>query len=176
MMNNKIIISWITLFFLFISVNIICSQEQVSLDDFLYREFKEVESFGYIHVKIQNEGYSAIELSSQELTDFARLKYKNNFADIPFNEISAEGAYLVQAEGSADKVGSIWFRVWIVGESFPMAYYIECRAGTYESFEIWRDEALGFCDVKEIKTVIKQEIASMMERLAIIFFKVRGEI
>lgn len=149
---------------------------QESLEEILYRDFKDVETFGYINVKVQGEQAFIIGLTSEELTDYARLKYKNNFATIPFQEISAGEAYLYQEEEKAKKVGSIWFRVWTVGEEFPIAYYIECRAGTYKNYEMWKDEVLGFCDKKEIKQIVRHEITRMMENLAITFFKVRGEI
>ncbi|HNR65891.1 MAG TPA: hypothetical protein PKJ95_06345 [Atribacterota bacterium] len=165
------------LLFLFIFVTFgsaINSQE--SLDEILYRDFKDVETFGYINVKVQGEQTFSIGLTSEELTDYARLKYKNNFAAIPFQEIIAGEAYLYQEEEKAKKVGSIWFRVWTVGEEFPIAYYIECRAGTYKNYEMWKDEVLGFCDKREIKQIVRHEITRMMENLAITFFKVRGEI
>lgn len=149
---------------------------QESLEEILYRDFKDVETFGYINVKVQGEQAFIIGLTGEELTDYARLKYKNNFATIPFQEISAGEAYLYQEEEKAKKVGSIWFRVWTVGEEFPIAYYIECRAGTYKNYEMWKDEVLGFCDKKEIKQIVRHEITRMMENLAITFFKVRGEI
>ncbi|MFZ2330949.1 MAG: hypothetical protein WAW45_05060, partial [Atribacterota bacterium] len=96
---------------------------QESLEEILYRDFKDVETFGYINVKVQGEQAFIIGLTGEELTDYARLKYKNNFATIPFQEISAGEAYLYQEEEKAKKVGSIWFRVWTVGEDFPIAYY-----------------------------------------------------
>ena len=149
---------------------------QKTLDDILYQDFKEVETFGYIQVKVQGEDSLLVGLKSEELTEFAKLKYKNNFANIEYKEIPAEESYLYQEEEKAKKVGSIWFRVWIVGEDFPIAYYIECRAGTYQNYEIWRDEVLGFCDAKELKQIVRNEITRMIENLAITFFKVRGEI
>ena len=157
----------------------ICStttSSQESLEEILYRDFKEIQTFGYINVKVQGDQAFSIGLKGEELTDYARLKYKNNFASIAFQEITAGEAYLYQEEGEAKKVGSIWFRVWTVGEDFPIAYFIECRAGTYQNYEIWRDEVLGFCDEKEIKHIVRQEITRMMENLAITFIKVRGEI
>jgi hypothetical protein len=149
---------------------------QESIDDILYQDFKEVETFGYIHVKVQGDESFLVGLKSEELTEFAKLKYKNNFANIEYREIPAEESYLYQEEEKAKKVGSIWFRVWTVGEEFPIAYYIECRAGTYKNYEIWRDEVLGFCDRRELKQIVRNEITRMIENLAITFFKVRGEI
>jgi hypothetical protein len=173
-MSKKIIqLSLILLFFFTLGTNI---SSQESLEEILYRDFKDVQTFGYVNVKVQGEQAFSIGLKSEELTDYARLKYKNNFATITFQEISAGEAYLYQEEEEAKKVGSIWFRVWTAGEDFPIAYYIECRAGTYNDYEMWRDEVLGFCDEKEIKQIVRHEITRMMENLAITFFKVRGEI
>ncbi|MDD3631291.1 MAG: hypothetical protein RBS20_02090 [Atribacterota bacterium] len=173
-MSKKIIQPLLILLFFFTLGTSISSQE--SLEEILYRDFKDVETFGYINVKVQGEQAFSIGLKSEELTDYARLKYKNNFATIAFQEISAGEAYLYQEEEEAKKVGSIWFRVWTVGEDFPIAYYIECRAGSYKNYEMWKDEVLGFCDEKEIKQIVRHEITRMMENLAITFFKVRGEI
>ena len=173
-MTKRFLVCLLIFIIFFTLTSIINSQD--SLDDILYRDFKDVETFGYISVKVQGEQSFLIGLSSGELTDYTRLKYKNNFASIAFQEIPAEEAYLYQEEEKAKKTGSIWFRVWTVGEDFPIAYYIECRAGTYKNYEIWRDEILGFCDVKEVKQIVRNEITRMIENLAITFFKVRGEI
>ena len=174
-MSKKIIqLSMILLLFFILGTNTISSQE--SLEEILYRDFKDIQTFGYINVKVQGEQSFSNGLKSEELTDYARLKYKNNFATIAFQEITAGESYLYQEEEEAKKVGSVWFRVWTVGEHFPIAYYIECRAGTYKNYEMWRDEVLGFCDEKEIKQIVRHEITRMMENLAITFFKVRGEI
>lgn len=152
------------------------SNSQGSIDDFLYHDFKDIEIFGYIRVKVQGEQSFLIGLNSEELTSFARLKYKNNFASIVFQEIPAEEAYLYEEEEQAKKVGSIWFRVWTIGDDFPIVYYVECRAGSYKNYDIWHEEALGFNDVKGIKQVVRNELTRMIENLAITFFKVRGEI
>lgn len=173
-MTKRFLVCLLIFIIFFTLTSIINSQD--SLDDILYCDFKDVVTFGYISVKVQGEQSFLIGLSSGELTDYTRLKYKNNFASIAFQEIPAEEAYLYQEEEKAKKTGSIWFRVWTVGEDFPIAYYIECRAGTYKNYEIWRDEILGFCDVKEVKQIVRNEITRMIENLAITFFKVRGEI
>ncbi|MBN2395469.1 MAG: hypothetical protein JXC36_03280 [Candidatus Atribacteria bacterium] len=150
---------------------------QKTIDDILYGDFREIESFGYIQVKVQQDQGAMIGLlDSAELTDYARLKFKNNFSGIPYLEIAAEESTLYQEEEKAKKVGSIWCRVWIVGEIYPIAYYIECKAGNYDHYEMWSDEVLGYCNEKEINQIVRNEINRMIENLAIVFFKVRGEI
>jgi hypothetical protein len=173
-MGKRLIISILIIMAFFSFANPVNSQK--TIDDILYQDFKEVETFGYIQVKVQGEESFLAGLKSEELTEFAKLKYKNNFANIEYREIPAEKSYLYQEEEKAKKVGSIWFRVWTVGEDFPIAYYIECRAGTYKNYEIWRDEVLGFCDATGLKQIVRNEITRMIENLAITFFKVRGEI
>ncbi len=148
---------------------------QRTIDDILYGDFTEIETFGYIHVKVQGDRLSMIGLNSKELTDYATLKYINNFSGIKYQEITAEESSIFQEDESAKKVGSIWFRIWIAGDASPIAYYIECKAGNYNDYEIWSDEVLGLCNEKEINQIARSEINRMIENLAITFFKVRGE-
>lgn len=149
---------------------------QKSITDILYGDFSEIKTFGYIYVKTQGDRASIVGLNSEELTDYAKLRYKNNFSGIEYQEIATEESAIFQEEERAKKAGSMWFRVWIEGENSPIAYYIECKAGNYENYEIWSDELLGVCDKKEIKQIVRNEINRMIENFAIVFFKVRGEI
>ncbi len=163
------------LLMLVFSVTCIVSAQK-SITDILYGDFSEIESFGYIYVKVQGERAALIGLNSDDLTDYAKLRYKNNFSGIEYQEISSEESSIFQEEEKVKKVGSIWFRVWISGENNTIAYFIECKAGNYENYEIWSDEVLGVCDEREINQIARNEINRMIEDFAIIFFKVRGEI
>ncbi len=149
---------------------------QKSITDILYGDFSEIETFGYIYVKVQGDRASIIGLNSEELTDYAKLRYKNNFSGIEYQEISTEESAIFQEKEKAEKAGSIWFRIWIAGDNSPIAYYIECKAGNYDNYEIWSDEVLGVCEEKEIMQIVRNEINRMVENFAIVFFKVRGEI
>lgn len=178
-MSKKIVIFiliFLSIFSISIGVKVNTVYAQKNLDDILYGDFAEIEDFGYIFVKIQGEKSSLIGLDSNELTDYAKLKYKNNFSGIGYREIAADESIIFQEEEKAKKIGSIWFRIWIVGEEYPIAYYIECKAGNYVNYDIWSDEVLGFSDEKEISQIARNEITRMIENLAIIFFKVKGEI
>lgn len=173
-MKKKII----TLIFIVIMVfSFTCvASAQKSIIEILYGDFLEIDTFGYIYVKVQGERAPLIGLKEDELTDYAKLRYKNNFSGIQYNEITSEETLIFQEEEKAKRVGSIWFRVWITGESGQIAYFIECKAGNYENYEIWSDEVLGICDEREINQIARNEINRMIEDFAIIFFKVRGEI
>ncbi|MFW6148262.1 MAG: hypothetical protein ACOC6D_00195 [Atribacterota bacterium] len=173
-MWKKISILIFVITIILLITNIVGAQK--TINDILYGDFTEIETFGYISVKVQGDEAAMIGLNSKELTDYAKLKYKNNFSGIEYQEITAEESSIFQEKERAKKVGSIWFRIWIVGESFPIAYYIECKAGNYKNYEIWSDEVLGVCDEEEINQIARNEINRMIENLAITFFKVRGEI
>ncbi|MDD4363251.1 MAG: hypothetical protein PHD33_03460 [Atribacterota bacterium] len=176
-MNKKtIIFILIVLGILFLNITMNTVYAQKSLDDILYGDFAEIDNFGYIFVKIQGENSSLIGLDSYELTNYAKLKYKNNFSGIDYREITADEYVIFQEEEKAKKTGSIWFRIWTAGEGYPIVYYIECKAGNYQNYDIWNDEVLGFCDEKEINQIARTEITRMIENFAITFFKVRGEI
>jgi len=173
-MLKRITFSILIMIFIFsVSIFVIA---QKSISDILYGDFSEIETFGYIHVKVQGDRAVMMGLNSQELTDFAKLKYKNNFSGIEYQEITAAESSIFQEEERAKKVGSIWFRIWIEGEGVPIVYYIECKAGNYENYEMWSDETLGICDEKEINQIVRTEINRMIENFAVTFFKVRGEI
>jgi len=168
--------------FIFISILVITflsvgitGAAQIDITNILYGELAEIESFGYIYVKVQGERAPTIGLDSAELTDYAKLRYKNNFSGIDYQEISADESSIFQEEEKAKRAGSIWFRVWIAGESSPIAYYIECKAGNYDNYEIWSDEKLGICEERDLKQIVRNEINRMIEDFAIIFFKIKGE-
>lgn len=151
---------------------------QDSIQELLYGDLKEIESFGYIFVKVEGEKASQIGIADLELIDFAKLRFKNNFSHIQYQEITAEEARFYQEEENAKRVGSIWFRVWLEAgpDDIPFAYYIECKAGNYEIFDMWNCEVLGIADNQNIHQIVRYEMNRMIEDFAMVFFKVRGEI
>lgn len=172
-MIRKILILILTVIFLSVGIS---AAAQRDITDILYGGLAEIETFGYIYVKVQGERAPIIGLDSVDLTDYAKLRYKNNFSGINYQEISIEESSIFQEEEKAKKAGSIWFRVWIAGESSPIAYYIECKAGNYDKYEIWSDEKLGICNERELKQIVRNEINRMIEDFAIVFFKIKGDI
>ena len=60
----------------------VAAQDQLSEDEVLrivYSDFLTIESFGNIRVVFEGEDAEKIRLNSSELTDFLKLKFKNNF-------------------------------------------------------------------------------------------------
>ncbi len=99
-----------------------------------YRGFKDVQSFGYINVVLGNTA-KQIGLSQGELTDYVKLRFKNNFAKIKYKEVPFE-KWGDLNEADALKVGYLWFRVWVVGDDYPIAFHVQCRAGNITPIDL----------------------------------------
>ena len=151
-----------------------------------YQEFTEIEYFGSIYVYFEGNDAEKIGLNSEELTRYAKLKFKNNFAHINFKDEGLfilpnvkhtdEGLFILPKPNSElKKQGKIWFRVWIVGDGYPIAFHIICKAGNRIS-NCWEDERLGYSLKDNILDTIKKTISEMMEELEIDFFMARDEI
>lgn len=143
-----------------------------SMMDIIYGELKEIEYFNYIYVYIAGEDVEKIGLNREVLTIYAKLKFKNNFAYINYKDIVLPHD---ATDSEKKKKGSLWFKVWTVGDDYPIAYYIRCKAGNYFRY-FWENEVLGFGSKDNVPDEIKKIIGEMIEKLAIDFFTVRGEI
>lgn len=139
--------------------------------DIFYREFKEIEYFSFIYVYIEGEDAEKIGLNREELTKYAILKFKNNFAYINYKDIDLPND---AADSEKKKEGHLWFRVWILGDDYPIVYHFICKAGNYFSY-FWENEKLGYGSKENVPDSIKKFISEVIEKLAIDFFTVRGE-
>lgn len=139
--------------------------------DFLWREFKEIEYFNFIHVRIEGEDAEKIGLNGETLTKYAILKFKNNFAYINYKDIDLPKN---ASDSEKKKKGSLWFRVWIFGDEYPIVYHFICKAGNYFGY-FWENERLGLGSKENVPDSIKKIISEVIEELAIDFFTVRGE-
>jgi hypothetical protein len=142
-----------------------------SVYDVLYADLKKVESFGFIHVHIKNSDGNPLGLSSQDLTDHLKLRYKNSFANVPFRDQSKNLMHVRDPE----KVGYFWCGVWTVGDNYPVAYHVECRAGSFANSSILKDAVLGYGNKKNVPDTVKESISNIVSEFAIRFFKTRGE-
>jgi hypothetical protein len=136
-----------------------------------YGEFKDIEYFNFIYVSIDGSA-EKIGLNSEELTKYAKLKFKNNFAYIEYKDIQLQDN---ASESEKKKKGSLWIKVWTVGENYPVAYHIKCKAGNYFDY-FWEQEVLGYGSKENVPNSIKESVGELIEQLAIDFFTTRGEL
>ena len=132
--------------------------------------FKNIESFEEIFVFLNGDA-EKIGLSKSQLTDYATLKFKNNFAGVKYENL----VLFPKSKAEGYKTGKLYFGVSVVGDDYPIAYYVKCVAGSYGSGPIWSRSYLGYGSKENVPDTIKENISKMTEELAIDFFKARGE-
>jgi hypothetical protein len=155
-----------------------------------YKEFKDVQFFGYITVTVEGDAYK-IGLFKSELTDYVKLLFKNNFAGIKY--INSTGK-------PAKEVGLLRFKVWTVGDDYPVVYYVEGKMGSVDGETFFWDKFLevdelnihiftqpsskdyetsavtGYGSKTDVPDAIRKSLKDMIEKFAIAFFKARGAI
>jgi len=79
------------------------------------------------------------------------------------------------ARGRTKKIGRLFIKVWTVGDSYPIAYHVSCKAGScLDSF--WEYSYLGYGSKEYVSESVKKRINESIEALATVFFTVRGEL
>ncbi|MEX0958010.1 MAG: hypothetical protein WDZ63_01840 [Burkholderiales bacterium] len=155
------------------------SVDRKALERMLYGDLTRIESFVVIYVLVQGtdlwkaDSENEIGLSSAQMSDYLRLRYRNNFADIPYVELT-EG--LFGSEEINRTRGRLWCAVWTVGDSYPVAFHVECQIGTLHEPNVLRRAVLGYARKELAIEEIRKEIDSMLTEFAQVFFRVRGEI
>lgn len=144
---------------------------QKRLEDALYGDLKKIEYFGSIHVHLKNTDSTKIGLNEEELGDFLRLRYRNNFGNVPYKDLGAKR--LDVKDKSA--MGYLWCGVSTVGDDFPIAYHVECKVGSMANPTILSDAVLGYGNKRNVPESIKKSLDNMISQFAIQFFKTRGE-
>ncbi len=153
------------------------SQQKIdwgNLDKTRYKDFLEIKVFHKLLTKVffMGENAKKIGLDANELTDYLKLKIKNNFANIRI-EVPDSDKY------TDKQVGFIDLRVWVVGDNYPIAYHLRLRFlhSDYSKCNnlIWDNEWLGFGS-KDNVSELKKVIDGLIQELAILFFKVREEL
>ncbi len=140
-----------------------------------YDVFKEIQSFGWIYVYITGD-VKKIGLSEAELTGYVKLRFKNNFAKTKYKAVPRKKwPYLFANDSEARKVGSLSFRVWVIGDDYPIVYHVKSEAGNFEDLQIWIGEYLGVGSKENVPDTIRKTLNQSIEELAIVFFKARGE-
>ncbi len=119
---------------------------------------------------VNSDDAEEIGLNKDELTDYLRLKVKNNFANIKFED-SPRDKY------EPEQIGYIRFRVWIGGVEYPVIYHIKYEfrnlSLTYQTLE---GEMLG-CGTKDtVPDSVMKAIDKLTKKLAIVFSKARGKL
>ncbi len=144
---------------------------QKKINEILYGGAKRVQEFGFIHVHIKNDNDGKFGLKSEELSEFLRLRFKNSFASVPYRP-----AGNALGRKDPDTTGYLWCGVWTVGDTYPVAYHVECKMGPLSKPTMFTDASLGFGSDKNVASSIRGALDDMTTRFATDFFKARGEL
>ncbi len=143
-----------------------------NIEEILYGDvFKEIQYFKLLGVKFEGDDAEKIGLKENELTDYVKLLFKNNFAGIKQKEKSS-----LDLE-EHKKIGFLLFTVWVVGDVYPIAYHVDSLMGNmlygFNKGAVSK-AVLGCGSRSNVPDAIKNSIKNLVEGLAITFFKARG--
>jgi hypothetical protein len=141
----------------------------------LFGELKEVRVFGIIAVSLVGDA-DKIGLDEDDLTNQAKTCFKKYFGEKKLEDISKDSEKFLKLVSSRDKtIGNITFRVWVIGDGYPVAYHVRCEAGNFSNPSIWTDEVLGHGSRETTPRAIRDILDEMMKVLSAAFLKIHGQ-
>ena len=149
-------------------------KEKINWESILYSGFKTIQTFGSISVSLQGSA-EKIGLKEKELSNYLKLRFKNSFAKYEYKEV--EKLFdAMKDKKIAPTIGLIHIQVWTVGDDYPVAYHISINAGNLNNVRVYTEAYLGFGSKSNVPDTVKESISSLIDDLAIAFFKARGEL
>ena len=128
-------------------------------------ELARITGFGFVGAHVENtDGTSAsdIGLSDPEMTQYLRERFAQHFPKAVFTERPPNSV----DEAEEGQVGRLWCRIWTVGTSYPIAYFVECRLGSYRSHVILEQSALGYDKRESVAETIRKSLDNAVAELA----------
>ncbi len=111
-------------------------------------------------------------LDNKELTEYLMSKIRDSFTNIKIEEPDYD-------KYAGDQVGLIYLKVWILGDSDPMVFHINCELwnNSFEdNYQLWNQGALGFGSAVSVNNSVKESIGELIQSLATQFYKDRREL
>jgi hypothetical protein len=133
-------------------------------------ELARISSFGFLQAHVENtDGTSSNEvgLTDPEMTKYLRARFASHFPKIGFTERRPASV----SEDEQGRIGRLWCRVWTVGTSYPIAYFVECRLGSFRNEIILEQSALGYDKRESVQETIRKSLDGALAGLAKPFFQ-----
>lgn len=141
----------------------------------LYKGLKDINSFGLIAVALVGDT-DKIGLSRRGLTDYARTRFQAHFKKTKLEDVAQSSKAFLDLVSTRDKkVGTIAFRVWVVGKEAPIIYHLKIDAGNFDNPAIYTEEILGHGTLGNTSESVRTTIDEMMKDLASVFYKVKSQ-
>ena len=133
----------------------------------VYSKFKTTK---YLMVGVQLTGSAEkLGLKKSALIDFAKLRLKNNIADIPMTANIPQDAF------KEDSVALLALTVWTVGDDYPVAFHINISCGPVSKIDLYQTAILGYASKNKMERIVKESIDDLIQDFAIAFYKGRRE-
>jgi hypothetical protein len=172
--SNNCRLSFVML--LFLSFPLQSKGSDLNVDSILYGDsFRQVESFINIRVIFEGKDAKKIGLDDVELSNLLKLKFKNNYAGIPYSDTLDE-IMDIYYKGESKKYGGLIVRVWVLGTNYPISYHIRLMSGSIDDQKDYTAELLGHGSISNVEESIRAGINDLVEKAAITFFKARDEL
>ena len=144
--------------------------DEVSYKKLLYSDFNKIKIIEKMTTNVYFMGDDAEKiglLNVMELTDYLRLRIRNNFENIKIEDSGID-------KYKDEQVGMIKIRVWVLGTDYPIAYHLKCEFRNNIRL-VWGQEYMGIADKERILNAVKEGIDVLIQVLAMDFFDVRGD-
>jgi len=134
-----------------------------------YEEFREVEFFSSVVVRIKGDSAKDLNLYENKLRPYILDQLKEIFSPRLKNPYSLR--IIVESTSLADKkrFGNLTFMIWVMGSGDSMLYYVEAKAGN-QLHNFWERKVVKDDLREEIPEEIKKLIREFIQELAHDFF------
>jgi len=134
-----------------------------------YKEFKEVEFFSSVVVRIKGDSAKNLNLYENKLRPYILDQLKDIFSPRLKNPYSLR--MIVESTSLADRkrFGSLTFMIWVMGSGDSMFYYVEVKAGN-QLHNFWERKVIKEGLREDIPDDIKKLIREFIQELAHDFF------
>ncbi len=162
----------------------IIDELQKYAEQYKHEGFRHIEYFGVIDARIRTTGEMEGEKATKELglsradvIDYAKLRFKNNFTKIPFQQLAKDSVLTLMKTQAPEreKVGILILDIKIVARKEIAALNVTLQAGNLSEINIWENTEGNYYlrEGADAQTKLKKLIDALMVQLAIDFFKVR---
>mgnify|MGYP001033914506 CR=1 FL=1 len=134
-----------------------------------YKEFKEVEFFSSVVVRIKGDSAKDLNLYENKLRPYILDQLKEIFSPKLKNPYSLR--MIVEDTSLTDRkrFGNLTFMIWVMGSGDSMPYYVEVKAGN-QLHNFWERKVLKEGLREEIPEEVKKLIREFIQELANDFF------
>ena len=132
-----------------------------------YRPAREIKRFSAPTIMLRGTA-QGIGLDSPSLASFLEGQFLQEFA-------------FLQSDFAFDKTYETWeigffgCEAWTVGNSYPIAFHVQCAGGSMDEPRHWQHATLGYGPKDKIVDIVKNTLDAIVADYAVFVRKAKGE-